>query len=56
MASMALMILPAVAPAMARDYGVDASLIGYQISVVGAGLLTALLLVGKLSRKLGARV
>ena len=53
MASMALMILPAVAPAVARDYGVDASLIGYQISVVGAGLLTALLLVGNLSRKLG---
>src|SRR5450759_3706299 len=53
MASMALLVLPAVAPAVARDYGVDASLIGYQISLVGAGLLTALLLVGNLSRKLG---
>jgi hypothetical protein len=39
MASMALMILPAVAPAVARDYGIDASLIGYQIGIVGACLL-----------------
>jgi MFS family permease len=53
MASMALLTLPAVAPAVARDYAIDASLIGYQISMVSAGLLVALLLVGNLSRKLG---
>ena len=52
-ASMALLLLPAVAPAVARDYGVDASLIGYQISIVAGGLLAALLLVGNLSRRLG---
>ena len=52
-ASMALLIVPAVAPAVAREYGVDASLIGYQISIMAAGVFVALLLVGNLSRKLG---
>lgn len=50
---MALMVLPALAPAAARDYGIDASLIGYQIGLVGAAMLAALMLLGNLSRKLG---
>ena len=53
-ASTALMVLPVVAPAVARDYGIGAALIGYQISIVGAGQLATLLLFGNLSRKLGA--
>ena len=51
--SMALLVLPAVAPAVAREYGVDASLIGYQISLVTAGMLASLAMLGNLSRKLG---
>ena len=51
--SMALLVLPAVAPAVARDYGVDASLIGYQISLVSVGMLITLAMLGNLSRKLG---
>ena len=53
-ASTALMVLPAVAPAVARDYGISAALIGYQLSIVGTGQMATLLLVGNLSRKLGA--
>lgn len=53
MAAMAMMVLPAVAPLVAREYGVDASLVGYQISIVSCGLLISLLSVGNLSRKLG---
>lgn len=53
MAAMAMMVLPAVAPVVAREYGVDASLVGYQISIVSVGLLISLLSVGNLSRKLG---
>lgn len=54
MASMAMLVLPAVAPAVARDYGFDASLIGYQISLVSAGMLVSLMLLGNTGRKLGA--
>ena len=54
MAAMAMMVLPAVAPLVAREYGVDSSLVGYQISIVSCGLLISLLSVGNLSRKLGA--
>ena len=54
MAAMAMMVLPAVAPLVAREYGVDSSLGGYQISIVSCGLLISLLSVGNLSRKLGA--
>ncbi len=53
MSSMALLVLPAVAPAVARDFGIDASLIGYQISLVSVGMLTSLAMLGNLSRKLG---
>ena len=54
MAAMAMMVLPAVAPLVAREYGVDSSLVGYQIRIVSCGLLISLLSVGNLSRKLGA--
>lgn len=52
--SMALLVLPAVAPAVARDYGVEPALIGYQISVVTLGLTSSLMCFGGLSQKLGA--
>jgi len=54
MSSMAVLVLPAVAPAVARDYGFDASLIGYQISLVSIGMLATLTLLGNVGRKLGA--
>jgi MFS family permease len=53
-ACIALMLLPAMAPAVARDYGVDPSLIGYQFSIMGVGLLSSLVLFGNLSRRFGA--
>lgn len=53
-AAMALLVLPAIAPAVARDYGVDPALIGYQISVVTVGLTVALMGCGGVSQKLGA--
>jgi MFS family permease len=52
--SMAMLVMPAVAPDVARDYGVDPSLIGYQISLVTVGLMVSLLFFGNLGRKLGA--
>jgi predicted MFS family arabinose efflux permease len=52
-ASMAMLVVPAVAPAVADDFGVDPSLIGYLISFVGAGFATSLLFLGNLSRRLG---
>ena len=51
--SMAMLVMPAVAPDVARDYGVDHSYVGYQISLVTVGLLFSLLFLGNLSRKLG---
>ena len=54
MAAMAMMVLPAVAPLVAREYGVDPSLVGYQISIVSVGLLISLVTVGNLGRKIGA--
>lgn len=54
MASMASLVLPAIAPAVARDYGFDPSLIGYQISLVAVGMAGSLALLGNLSRKIGA--
>jgi len=52
-AAMALMVLPSVAPKAAADYGVDPSLIGYQIAIISAGLITSLLVFGNLSRRAG---
>jgi MFS family permease len=54
MAAMAMLVLPAVAPEVARDYGVDPSVIGYQISLVGAGFVVSLLYFGNFSRRFGA--
>ena len=51
---MAILVMPAVAPHVARDYGVDPAVIGYQISLVTVGLLTSLLFLGSLSLKLGS--
>lgn len=53
MGSMAVMVLPVVAPEVAREYGVDPSLIGYQISLVSVGMLFSLVMFGNLSRKFG---
>lgn len=53
-ASMAVLVLPAVAPEVARDYGFDASLIGYQISLVSIGMVITLTLLGNTSRRYGA--
>lgn len=54
MASMSTLVLPAVAPAVAREYGFDPSLIGYQISLVSLGMVVSLTLLGNTSRRLGA--
>lgn len=54
MAAMAMMTLPAVAPLVAGEYQVDASLVGYHISVVSLGLIISLVSVGNLSRRVGA--
>ncbi len=53
-ASMAVLVLPAVAPEVARDYGFDPSLIGYQISIVSAGMAVTLMLFSNAGRRLGA--
>ena len=50
---MATLVLPAVAPAVARDYGFDPSLIGYQISLVSVGMVFTLTLLGNMSRRYG---
>jgi MFS family permease len=54
MSCTAIMILPAVAPKVASDYGIDPSLIGYQISLMGLGLLISLVFFGNLTRRVGA--
>ncbi|MGH8619836.1 MAG: MFS transporter [Burkholderiales bacterium] len=52
-AAMALMVLPSVAPKAAADYGVDPSLIGYQIAIVSVGLIVSLLFFGNFNRRAG---
>jgi len=52
--TMAVFVLPAVAPAVAVDYGLDPSLIGYQVSLVGFGVFVSLSLLGNMSLKIGA--
>lgn len=51
---MSTLVLPAVAPVVARDYGFDPSLIGYQISMVSLGMMVTLTLLGNTSRRYGA--
>ena len=53
-ASMAMTVVPAVAPAIARDYEVDPSLIGYQIAFVSLGQGVCLMFFSNLSRRVGA--
>jgi MFS family permease len=53
MASMALLVLPAVAPVVAREYGIDASLIGYFITLVCLGQLVTLTLFGNFTQRFG---
>ena len=53
-ASMAMTVVPAVAPAIARDYGVDPSLIGYQIAFVSLGQGACLMFLSNLGRRTGA--
>jgi len=53
-ASMAVLVLPAIAPAVAVDYGFDPSLIGYQISLVSLGMVVTLTLLGSTTRRYGA--
>ena len=53
MASMALLVLPALAPVVAREYRIDAVLIGYFISLVGIGQLATLTWFGNLTHRYG---
>lgn len=53
MASLALLVLPALAPEVAREYAIDASLIGYFISLVCAGQLVTLTWLGDITRRYG---
>lgn len=52
-ASMALLVLPAVAPVVAREYAIDASLIGYFITLVCVGQLVTLTLFSNVTRRYG---
>lgn len=51
---MTTLVLPAVAPVVAREYGFDPSLIGYQISMVSLGMMVTLTLLGNTTRRYGA--
>lgn len=53
MASMALLVLPALAPEVAREYRIDAVLIGYFISLVSIGQLVTLTYLGNMTRRYG---
>ena len=53
MASMALLVLPALAPEVAREYGIDASLIGYFITLVCVGQLLTLTYFSNVTRRYG---
>lgn len=52
--TVATMTLPAVAPKVAETYGINASLIGYQVSLVAAVMLFALTFASHLSVRWGA--
>ena len=53
MASMALLVLPALAPEVAREHAIDPSLIGYYISLVCVGQLVTLMWFGNITRRYG---
>lgn len=52
--TMATSIMPAVAPKIAETYGISASLIGYQISLLAFAMLVSLVFGGNLSVRWGA--
>lgn len=52
--TMATTMLPAVVPKVAETYGVNSSLIGYQISLLAAAMLVSLMFGGNLSVRWGA--
>jgi MFS family permease len=52
--TVATIVLPAVAPKVAETYGISASLIGYQISLLAAFMLVSLVLGSHLSVRWGA--
>jgi len=52
--TMATMMLPAVAPKVGETYGVSASLIGYQVSLLAGAMLISLLFGSRLSLRWGA--
>jgi predicted MFS family arabinose efflux permease len=52
--TMATMILPAVAPKVADTYGISASLIGYQISLLAGAMVLSLVFGAHLSTRWGA--
>ena len=52
--SMGMLTMPAIAPVLARSFGVDASAIGYQVSIVYAGAMASAALGGSVVRRLGA--
>ncbi len=54
MAVSSMMVLPAIAPVVAAEYGIDPSLVGYHISVVSIGLIASLVLFSGLSRRIGS--
>jgi len=53
MASMALLVLPALAPEVAREYRIDPSLIGYYITLVCVGQLVTLTWLGNVTSRYG---
>ena len=52
--TMATMMLPAVAPKVGATYGISASLVGYQISLLAGSMLIALIFGSRLSDRWGA--
>jgi len=52
--TMATMMLPAVAPKVAETYGVQSSLIGYQVSTLAAAMLISLVFLGNVSVRWGS--
>jgi predicted MFS family arabinose efflux permease len=52
--TMATMVLPAVAPEVAADFGVSASLIGYQVSLLAGAMVVSLALGAHLALRWGA--
>jgi len=53
-ASMAILWIPAIAPAVAADIGVSPSLVGYQFTLAYLGAMVSILFTGPLVQRLGA--